>query len=120
MKCFKHNTTEAVAICACCGRALGHDFIQSSSGPWFVCSGECAEALSRDSQAIQTILQQAMRSAKASAFYCHLCAGLSAGGALVAWFMLPSPFLILFTAGCAVTLLVSGIWYSLSARKRAS
>src|SRR5437879_11212918 len=73
MKCFKHNTTEAVAICACCGRALGHDCIQSSGGPWFVCSGECAEALSRDSQAIQTILQQAMRSAKASAFYCYLC-----------------------------------------------
>jgi hypothetical protein len=25
--------------------------------------------------------------------------------------MLPSPFLILFTAGCAVVLLASGIWY---------
>jgi hypothetical protein len=66
-----------------------------------------------------TILQQSVRSAQASAFYCYLCGGLSAGAAVVAWFMLPSPFLIIFTGACAVALTLSGIWYSRAARKRA-
>jgi hypothetical protein len=37
---------------------------------------------------------------------------------VVAWFILPSPFLILFTAGCSVVLLLSGIWYGRTARKK--
>lgn len=83
-----------------------------------VCSEGCAEALSRDARALEMVLQQSLRSAKASAFYCYLCAGLSAAAAAVAWFMLPSPFLILFTAGCAVVLLLSGFWYSRAGKKR--
>jgi hypothetical protein len=62
--------------------------------------------------ALETMAQQSARSAQASAFYCYLCGGLSAVAAIVAWFMLPSPFLILFTAGCAVALTLSGFWYS--------
>jgi hypothetical protein len=64
------------------------------------------------------LLQNNVRNTQASAVYCYLCAGLSAGGAVVAWFMLPSPFLILFTAGCAVVLLFSGIWYGRAAKKQ--
>jgi hypothetical protein len=82
------------------------------------CSTKCAEALSRNEAVLEAILQQSMRSAQASAFYCYLCSGLSGGAAVVAWFMLPSPFLILFTAGCAVVLLLSGIWYGRAARKK--
>ena len=52
-------------------------------------------------QALQMILQRSVQSARASAFYCYLTAGLSAAAAIVAWFMLPSLFLILFTSGCA-------------------
>src|SRR5690349_6502358 len=66
------------------------------------------------------ILQQSIRSAQASAFYCYLCAALSAAASVVAWFMLPSPFLILFTAGCAVALILSGIWYRHASRKQAA
>ena len=40
------------------------------------------------SQKMETILQQGVRSAQASAFYCYVCAGLSAGAAVVAWFIL--------------------------------
>jgi hypothetical protein len=57
------------------------------------------------------ILQRSVQSARASAFYCYVTAGLSAAAAIVAWFMLPSLFLILFTSGCAVVLLLSGLWY---------
>jgi len=42
--------------------------------------------------------------------------GLSAAAAVVAWFMLPSPFLILFTGACAAVLILSGIWYQRGAR----
>jgi len=83
-----------------------------------VCSEACATALAVNDQAIQLILQKSLQGLRASAFYCYLCAGLSAAAALVAWFMLPSTFLILFAAGCAVALLASGIWYSRIARRQ--
>ena len=118
MKCFKHNATDAVAVCAYCGRALCAGCVPPPAALRMVCSADCANALSRDGKAIQMILQQTVHSAQASAFYCYLCAGLSAGAAVVAWFMLPSPFLILFTAGCAIALTLSGIWYGRAARKR--
>jgi len=117
MRCLEHKA-EAVAVCAYCGRALCPDCIQSSIAPRMVCSSACAEALSRNEQAIQTILQQGAQSAKASAFYCYLCGGLSAAAGVVAWFMLPSPFLMLFTGGCALVLTASGLWYGRIARRQ--
>ena len=69
---------------------------------------------------MQMVLQQGVQNARASAFYCYLCSGLSAVAAVIAWFMLPSPFLILFTAGCALVLVVSGVWYSSIARRHTS
>jgi hypothetical protein len=118
MKCIKHNATDAVAVCAHCGRALCSECIQNPAAPRLVCSTNCSEALSRSEKALEMILRQSVRSAQASAFYCYLCGALSAAAAVVAWFMLPSPFLILFTAGCAVTLILSGIWYGRAARQR--
>ena len=120
MKCFKHAASDAVAICAYCGHGLCLACMHAPAAARGVCSESCAQALARADQALETIVQQSMRSAQASAFYCYLCAALSAGAAIVAWFMLPSPFLILFTGGCAVVLLLSGIWYGRAARKRSS
>ena len=120
MKCLKHSTIDAVAVCAYCGRALCPDCIENPNAPRLVCSATCAEAITRGEKALEMILHQSVRSAQASAFYCYVCAGLSAAAAVVSWFMLPVPFLILFTAGCAVVLLLSGIWYSRAGRKRTS
>ena len=66
------------------------------------------------------LLDQSLKNAQASAFYCYLSGGLSAAGSVVAYFMLPSPFLIFFTAGCAAALIVSGYWYGRIRRKRAA
>ena len=118
MKCFKHNAAEAVAVCAYCRRALCSDCIQSPTAPRMICSGDCAAALTRADQAMQMILQRSAQSAQASAFYCYVSGGLSAAAAVVAWFMLPSPFLILFTGACAVVLIASGIWYGRGAKKQ--
>ena len=92
-----------------------------------VCSSDCAAALTRGDDALahlstvnQQLLQLSFRNTRASAFYCYLCAALSAAAGVVAWFMLPSPFLILFTGGCALVLLISGFWYSRVAKKRTS
>jgi len=83
-----------------------------------VCSADCAAALAREDEGMRSILQKSVQSLKASAFYCYLSGGLSAGAAIVAWFMLPSPFLILFTGSCAMVLFASGIWYTLVSRKQ--
>jgi len=67
---------------------------------------------------MQMILHRSAQSARASAFYCYVSGGLSAAAAVVAWFMLPSPFLILFTGACAVVLIASGIWYGRGAKRQ--
>jgi len=118
MKCFKHNDNEAVAICAYCGRALCRDCIPSSTSTRMFCSDGCSAALALNENTMQLLLHKSEQSARASAFYCYLCGGSSAGAAVAAWFMLPSPFLIYFTGGCAVVLILSGIWYQRGARKR--
>ena len=118
VKCLKHMETDAVAVCTYCGRAVCAECIGEAVTARVVCSEKCGQALTRGEQALERILSQSIRSARASAFYCYLCAGLSAGAAVVAWFILPSTFLILFTGGCAVVLLVSGIWYGRAGGKQ--
>jgi hypothetical protein len=71
----------------------------------------------RETRVIQLLLDKSAQSARASAFYCYLTAALSAGAAVAAWFMLPSPFLIYFTGACALVLFTAGFWYQRVARK---
>jgi len=82
------------------------------------CSTDCAAALANADKALRTLLHQTLQSTRASAFYCYICAGLSLSAAAVAWFMLPSPFLILFTAGCGIVLIVAGAWYGRVAKQK--
>lgn len=82
-----------------------------------VCSDDCAAALAQADRAMELILQKSLQSARASAFYSYLCGGLSAAGAVGAWYYLPVPFLVWFTAGCSLVFIVSGIWYGRIARK---
>jgi hypothetical protein len=117
MNCFKHST-EAVAVCAYCGRGVCGECITLPNAPRIVCSTDCAAALTRDDRAMQLILEKSVQSLKASAVYCYLSGGLSAAAAVLAWFMLPSPFLIFFTGACAVALIASGIWYTRIAKKQ--
>jgi hypothetical protein len=116
MRCIAHKA-EAVAVCSYCGRALCPDCLHSSEAPRIVCSSRCEEALAEGEKAMKMMLQHGRQNAKASAFYCYLCGGLSAVAAIAAWFMLPSPFLILFTGGCALVLTAYGVWYNRIARQ---
>jgi hypothetical protein len=117
MKCIAHNA-EAVAVCAYCGRAMCADCVGNSTTQRMICSNACAVALTRDDMAMQSILQKSLQSARASALYCYLCAGLSAAGAVGAWFYLPVPFLVWFTAGCSLIFIASGLWYGRIAKKQ--
>jgi len=117
MKCATHHV-EAIAICTWCGRALCADCAKPSPSQRMVCSNDCAAALARNDKAMQLILRKSEQSARASALYCYLCAGLSAAAAIGAWFYLPSPFLIVFTAGCSIVFVASGIWYGRVAKKQ--
>jgi hypothetical protein len=116
MKCIKHFH-EAIGVCAYCGRAVCNDCVKSSYVR-LACSTECSDALVQSENAIRQLLEKSAQSARASAFYCYLTAALSAAAAVGAWFLLPSPFLIMFTGGCALVLLASGVWYSLTARRQ--
>jgi len=117
MKCFHHPAADSVAVCAYCGRALCPACIPAPQAARITCSADCAAAIGRDGQALRLLLEKGAQSARASAFYCYLCGALSAGAAVAAWFMLPSPFLIYFTAGCAAVLIAAGFWYGRVAQK---
>ena len=82
-----------------------------------VCSDDCATALTREGKAMDLILRKSLQSARASAFYSFLCGALSAGGAIGAWYYLPSPFLIWFCVGCSAVFIASGIWFALIAKR---
>lgn len=110
MKCGRH-AVEAIGVCAYCGRGLCAECVPTNSGPRLVCSTECAETLSRNDKAIQSILSKSVQTAKASALYCYLCSALSFGGAIAAYYTAPVPFLIWFAAGCGAVLLMAGVWY---------
>jgi hypothetical protein len=117
VKCAGHDS-EAVAICAYCGRALCTDCAKPGATKRMVCSTACDAALTKNDKAMQMILLKSFQSARASAFYSFLCGGLSAAGAVGAYFYLPVPFLVWFTAGCSVVFIASGIWYGRMARKQ--
>jgi len=117
MKCLTHNS-EAVGICAHCGRALCAECAKPGATERMTCSDNCATALARNDKALQLILQKSLQSARASSFYSYLCGGLSLAAAVGAHFYLSVPFLIWFTAGCGVVFIASGIWYGLIARKQ--
>jgi hypothetical protein len=111
MKCSKH-AVDAIGVCAYCGRGLCVECVPANGGARLVCSAGCAETLSRNDQAIQSILRKGVQTAKANAFYCYLCSALSFGGAIAAYYTAPVPFLIWFAAGCGAVLLAAGVWYS--------
>ncbi|HEY1788344.1 MAG TPA: hypothetical protein VGJ73_09325 [Verrucomicrobiae bacterium] len=116
MKCAAHQT-DATGVCAWCGRAVCAVCGKSSESRRLVCSDDCATALAREARAMDSILRKSLQSARASAFYSFLCGVLSAGGALGAWYYLPSQFLIWFCAGCSVVFFTSGLWFAAIARK---
>jgi predicted nucleic acid-binding Zn ribbon protein len=116
VKCAEHQA-EAIGICAYCGRALCAACAKSPEIPRLVCSDACAAALSRNDQALQLLLRKSTQSAQASAVYCYLCGILSLGAAIVAHFLLPLPFLIYFTVACGLVFILSGAWYSWTARR---
>jgi hypothetical protein len=117
MKCFKHKATDAVAVCAWCGRAVCAECVPSDTGERIACSANCTTALNASTKALESLLDKTAQSARASAFYCYLTGGLSAGAAVAAWFMLPSPFLICFTAACSLALFAAGFWHGRVALK---
>jgi hypothetical protein len=119
MKCTKH-AREAMGVCIYCGRAVCPECSPDGARPRLACSETCATAMEHGERALQMILQKSEQSLRASALYCYLCGILSLLAALLAWFLLPLPFLIYFCAGCGVVLIISGFWYGRTAKRQAS
>jgi hypothetical protein len=117
MKCPVHQA-EAIGVCVYCGRAMCAECGKVPGPERFVCSEKCATTLGRNEQAVETLLLKNAQNARASAFYSYLCGGLSAGGAVGAGYYMPVPFLVWFTAACSAVFIISGIRYSMIARKR--
>ena len=67
-------------------------------------------------RAIESILRKSVQSLRASAFYCFLCGVISLAAGIVAYYTLPSNFLIGFCGACGIALIFSGIWYTQVAR----
>lgn len=111
MKCF-HHASEAAGVCAHCGRGLCLQCAPTDPASRLTCSPVCAAALDRTQRAVDLLLHRSQQGAMANAFYCLISGVLSLVGSVVAWFVLPSPFLIFFTAACGVVLIPAGLWYA--------
>ncbi len=115
MKCLSHKS-EAVGVCSWCGRGVCPECLPATARPRLVCSTGCEASLTRQERAIQSILQKSLQSLRASAFYCFLCGIISLVAGIVAYYTLPSNFLIGFCGACGIALICSGVWYSRVAR----
>lgn len=119
MKCAKH-AQEAIGVCVHCGRAVCPECEPSPSNSRLVCSETCTLSLQKADRAMQLLLQKSEQSLRANALYCYLCGVVSLLAALLAWFLLPLPFLVYFCLGCGVVLIISGFWYGRAAKKQLS
>lgn len=117
MKCSKHQA-EAIGVCTYCGRAMCVDCVTVPSAARLTCSEACAASLARQDTALDFLVQKSVQNARANAFYCYLCGGLSGVGAVVAYFIFQVPFLVLFMAGCAVVLVISGYLHTRASRRQ--
>jgi predicted nucleic acid-binding Zn ribbon protein len=116
VKCFFHPT-EAVGVCAFCGRAICADCAKNFSEAQLACSENCAEILAQNENATSLLLQKMRQNAKASAVYYFLCGGFSLAAAVAAWFLFRIPFLIFFAAGSGIVFIISGFWQNRVAKK---
>jgi hypothetical protein len=116
MKCA-HHQTEAVAVCAHCGRAMcGACLVATPSGR-LTCSEKCSQSLTHREDDFASLTRRHTQSARINAVFYLLCGLLSVAGAIGARFYLPSPFLIWFCAGCGFIFIASGAWQWLVSRK---
>jgi hypothetical protein len=117
MKCANHHA-EANAVCAYCGRALCAECGRASPGQRTACSATCAAALTKADAAVELILQKSAQSARASALNCYLGGGIFVATGVLAAFIAPMPFLIIFPPALGIVLIISGIAYSRAAKRQ--
>jgi hypothetical protein len=117
MKCATHPSSDAIAVCTHCGRAVCPDCAKSSPSKRTVCSEACAAALTEGEIALRTLLQKHLQTSRINAFFYLLCGVLSGVGAIAANEYLPSPFLIWFCAGCSLVFILAGAWFLWSTKK---
>src|SRR6476620_2449806 len=105
MICAQHKI-QAVGVCAWCGRGVCADCSSVTATPRIVCSEVCQTALRKHERAIESILRKSVQSLRASAFYCFLCGVISLAAGIVAYYTLPSNFLIGFCGACGIALIL--------------
>jgi hypothetical protein len=117
MRCYQHDQSEAVGVCAGCGRGLCRECAVVRESDSLACSPDCASKIAYRVATVQLLLERSAQNARASAVYCYLSACLSGGAAVAAWFWLPSPFLVGFAGTGALVLAAAGFWHDRATRK---
>jgi len=116
MKCSRHET-EAVGVCAWCGRAVCGQCGNFSGPARLACQESCAAAQARQDRALESLLEKTVQSARANSVYYYVCGVLCLGATVAAWFWFQVPFLMWFIGSTAVALIISGFWFGRVARK---
>jgi hypothetical protein len=119
MKCTTHNT-EAVAVCAYCGRALCPECAKPHSSKRMACSAECAAALTKAAVADDLIVTKSLSTARASELGCYLLGAIFLLCAGIAALMMPAPFLIVFLLITGVGLIIGGVIYGKVTKRQPS
>ena len=117
MKCAIHNQ-EATAICAHCGRAVCTACTPVASSQRTACSEACAQALSKEGRAIDTILRRGLKVTRATAYFSIVAGTIFIAFAFYAQWRLPQLRLAhLLAAVMGLTLVIFGVVYLKAAPK---
>lgn len=120
MKCATQQS-EAIAVCAYCGRALCPDCAHESAGRRMICSAECGAALAKGDSVVPLILQKNVQQARAGAFCCYLVGALLIlTGLFGRRFMEIEPLAIFYLLAGGVAMFVSGFFYAKAAKRKAA
>ena len=68
MKCFNHDTRDALAICANCGKALCRECAGLFIKEKIVCGQACSQAVSEQADMLTTIRRKILRQSKVGAY----------------------------------------------------
>jgi uncharacterized membrane protein len=76
-----------------------------------VCSPACGAALIRADAAVELIISKSVQTARAGVFAFYVLGGVFVACAILAAFMMPTPFLMVFLAIWGVVMIVVGFLY---------
>ena len=109
MKCFKHQESDASAVCIRCGKGVCITCVKQTATNRVVCSAICEAGLAESEQVMQLIKSKTISQNKVSAMIYFLIGSIAVIFAVLAA-LIGEWALALWCAPFGIAMIVGGIW----------